>query len=60
MFDEGEAQKVYFLGYFGYAHGEMASYEGTISMTDVQQRLLCFECLSEGRFHDYDASGGYE
>uniref|UniRef100_M8AHY7 Protein kinase domain-containing protein n=1 Tax=Aegilops tauschii TaxID=37682 RepID=M8AHY7_AEGTA len=31
----------------------MASYEGKISMVDVQQRLLCFEYLPKGSLRDY-------
>ncbi|VAI94428.1 unnamed protein product [Triticum turgidum subsp. durum] len=53
---------VRFLGYCAETKGNIGSYDGKFVMADVQQRLLCFECLQHGSLDKYitDPTSGLE
>lgn len=44
---------VRFLGYCADTRGNMASYNGTLFMADICQRLLCFEYMPKGSLDEY-------
>ena len=48
---------VRFLGYCSDTQGIAETFNGNFVIADVQQRLLCFEYLSEGSLHDYITTG---
>uniref|UniRef100_A0ACD5V7D6 Uncharacterized protein n=1 Tax=Avena sativa TaxID=4498 RepID=A0ACD5V7D6_AVESA len=53
---------VRFFGYCSDTQGKAANYNGKFVMAEIQQRLLCFEYLSNGSLNNYiqDAACGLE